>query len=117
MPLSAHLLGPPLSTHHAPSPLQIGVFISRSSGMLFTPSLRVLWLLPVLQCLLFTFFTIDAISHFRYDYGLCAPAVVVGLLGGGVYVHGFKLLSQGECAAASYRRAAWPATSGAAFLT
>ena len=92
-----HVLDPPLSTFHALPPSQLGVFISRSSGMLFTPSLRVLWLLPVLQCFLFAFFTVDSISHFWYDYGLCAPAVVVGLLGGGVYVHGFKLLSQGEC--------------------
>ena len=64
--------------------------------MLFTPSLLVLWALPVLQCLLLVFFSLDSILHFWYNYGLCVPAVVVGFLGGGVYVHGFKLLSQSE---------------------
>ena len=55
--------------------------------------MRVLWALPLLQCALLAAFTANALDRWWYDYGLLAPCVVVGLLGGAVYVHGFKLLA------------------------
>lgn len=73
---------------------QLGVFVSRSSGSLVHPSMRVLWQLPLYQCGLLVFFVVDAMGHFWYDWGLLLPCFVVGLLGGSVYVHGFKLLGQ-----------------------
>ena len=42
---------------------QIGVFASRSSGTLFSLSLRTLWALPLLQALLLVLFTTDAITQ------------------------------------------------------
>lgn len=71
---------------------QLGVFFSRSSGSFFHPSMRVLWQLPIWQTGLLVFFIWDAAEHFWYNYGLLVPCFVVGLLGGAVYVHGFKLL-------------------------
>lgn len=47
---------------------QIGVFLSRSSGMLLPPSLPLLWTLPALQCLLLLFFCLNAIWHFWCVY-------------------------------------------------
>ena len=48
---------------------QGGVFVSRSSGTLFSPSLGVLWLLPALQALLLCFFLADAMNHLWYNDG------------------------------------------------
>ena len=88
---------------------QLGVFVSRSSGMLFQPSLGVLWVLPLLQTLLLGFFWIDAMAELWYGQSLLMLCVVAGLAGGAIYVHGFKLLSASQpshtrelaCAAAS----------------
>jgi battenin len=76
---------------------QVGVFISRSSGTIFTVSLPVLWFMPILQCGNLLFFvsvaTIQAhgASTWMYNpllfYGL---SLYTGLLGGAVYVHGYK---------------------------
>ena len=75
---------------------QLGVFVSRSSGMLFTPSLGVLWALPVLQTGLLVFFWADAVAELWYGPSLLALCVGAGLAGGAIYVHGFKLLSSSQ---------------------
>jgi battenin len=88
---------------------QLGVFASRSSGLLWQPSLRVLWALPLLQTLLLAFFWTDAIAELWYGPSLLVLCVAAGLAGGAIYVHGFKLLSASQpaqtrelaCAAAS----------------
>ena len=45
------------------------MFVSRSSGTLFSPSLGVLWLLPALQALLLCFFLADAMNNLWYNDG------------------------------------------------
>ena len=75
---------------------QLGVFLSRSSGMLFQPSLTMLWYLPLLQTLLLGFFWVDAIVELWYGYSLLVLCVIAGLAGGAIYVHGFKLLSASQ---------------------
>ena len=70
---------------------QLGVFVSRSSGTLFTPSVRVLWALPLAQLALLVAFAADALARVWYDFSLLGPCVVVGLRGGAVYVHRVKL--------------------------
>lgn len=52
---------------------QVGVFISRSSGLLLPPSRGLLWLMPALQCALLTFFVLDAVYHFWCAPAACAP--------------------------------------------
>lgn len=73
---------------------QVGVFLSRSSGLLIPPSLSLLWVLPGLQCLLLIFFCINAVAQFWYNWSLLIPCFVAGLLGGAVYVAGFSLISR-----------------------
>ncbi|GMH32514.1 hypothetical protein BSKO_00348 [Bryopsis sp. KO-2023] len=73
---------------------QAGVFVSRSSGMLFQANRPVLWAMPVLQVVLLFFFYADAATHFWYNNGLIVLCFVVGLLGGAVYVNAFTLLSK-----------------------
>jgi len=73
---------------------QAGVFISRSSGVLFQATRPVLYLMPALQTVLLGFFTLVAATHFWYNWGLLALCFVVGLLGGGVYVNAYTLLSK-----------------------
>ena len=75
---------------------QAGVFVSRSSGSVLQVSLPWLWAMPTLQAGLLAFFaTIAAIgpSSPLYGWWLLAPAVVVGLMGGGTYVNAFTLLA------------------------
>ncbi|KAG7387761.1 G1/S-specific cyclin cln3 [Phytophthora boehmeriae] len=73
---------------------QAGVFISRSSGVLFQATRPILYLMPVLQVVLLGFFTLVAATHFWYNWGLLFVCFVVGLLGGGVYVNAYTLLSK-----------------------
>ena len=68
---------------------QAGVFLSRTSGTLFTAPLYILWLMPVLQCINVAFFWWVASAHVFYNYWLLIPCFYVGLLGGGVYVNGY----------------------------
>ena len=75
---------------------QAGVFVSRSSGSVLQVSLPWLCAMPTLQAGLLAFFaTIAAIGPASPLYGwwLLAPAVVVGLMGGGTYVNAFTLLA------------------------
>ncbi|CAG9465622.1 unnamed protein product [Pedinophyceae sp. YPF-701] len=72
---------------------QAGVFVSRSSGMAFQASRPVLWAMPVLQACFLAFFTWVAVDHVLYSWWLLAPCFCVGLLGGGVYVNAFTLMS------------------------
>ena len=73
---------------------QVGVFVSRSSGLLFQPNVATLWMMPTLQCGLWIFFYAIAIQHFMYGYILLLPAFVTGLLGGAVYVNAFTLIDK-----------------------
>jgi len=73
---------------------QIGVFISRSSGAFFTAPMWLLWVMPILQCINLVFFYFVATYHFWYDYSLLVPCFYVGLLGGGVYVHGYMRINK-----------------------
>lgn len=73
---------------------QLGVFVSRSSGLAYQATVPVLWLMPALQLLLLLFFTSVAISHWIYNWVLLAPCLMTGLLGGAVYVNAFTLISR-----------------------
>ncbi|UIZ24792.1 hypothetical protein KXD40_006743 [Peronospora effusa] len=73
---------------------QAGVCISRSSGVLFQATRPMLYLMPALQMILLGFFTVVAATHFWYNWGLLFVCFVVGLLGGGVYVNAYTLLSK-----------------------
>lgn len=66
-----------------------GVFISRSSGTLFTAPMWLLWLMPILQCANVGFFWIVAANQVFYSWWLLIGCFYTGLLGGAVYVHGF----------------------------
>jgi battenin len=76
---------------------QVGVFLSRSSGTLFTAPVWLIWLMPALQCLNVAFFCwIAAAAHHHHDdvwynsgWLLLMGCCYVGLLGGAVYVHGY----------------------------
>ncbi|KAG5192277.1 batten's disease protein Cln3, partial [Tribonema minus] len=73
---------------------QVGVFISRSSGILVSPPRWVLQLaMPAAQVTLLVFFYANATHHWWYDYTLLLPCLAAGLLGGGVYVGTFILLA------------------------
>lgn len=78
---------------------QAGVFLSRSSGTLFTAPMALLWLMPLLQVSNVGFYWFIAASqqdHEKDDHsGVYSPAflytaaVYTGLLGGAVYCHGY----------------------------
>lgn len=71
-----------------------GVCISRSSGMMFQANRLVLWIMPVLQCLLLVFFSVDAVLHVWWNWWLLILCFFAGLLGGAVYVNSFTLMSR-----------------------
>jgi battenin len=73
---------------------QTGVFLSRSSGMLWQANRKVLWVMPVVQVGLLVFFLTVAVTHFLYSWLLLIPAGAAGLLGGAVYVNAFTLLAR-----------------------
>ncbi len=73
---------------------QVGVFISRSSGTLFTAPMWVLWLMPLLQCVNLVVFYLVASHHFWYNNILLIGCFYVGLLGGGVYVNGYMRVNR-----------------------
>jgi battenin len=68
---------------------QAGVFLSRSSGTLFTAPVWFIWLMPALQCLNVVVFWVVAAHHVWYSWWLLTGCFYVGLLGGAVYVHGY----------------------------
>jgi len=71
---------------------QGGVFISRSSGLLFKATRPTLWLMPALQSALLVFFYTDAQYQYWYNWGLLGLCVCSGLLGGAVYVNALTLI-------------------------
>lgn len=74
---------------------QTGVFLSRSSGVLVQATRPVLYLMPALQTALLVLFTLVSAYHVLYDWTLLVLfCFVAGLLGGGVYVNAFTLLSR-----------------------
>ncbi len=72
---------------------QGGVFISRSSGMLFRAGRRALWAMGALQWAFLVFFWVNAAAQFWYDWSLLLPCFATGLLGGAVYVGAFALIA------------------------
>ncbi|GMI04990.1 hypothetical protein TrRE_jg11999 [Triparma retinervis] len=73
---------------------QAGVFVSRSSGTVYRPTLLAVQSMPVLQVLLLLFFYFVAYSQSLYSYALLLPpCFLAGLLGGCVYVNAFSLIS------------------------
>ncbi|DAZ93166.1 TPA: hypothetical protein N0F65_005516 [Lagenidium giganteum] len=72
---------------------QIGVFLSRSSGVLFQASRAILFAMPILQIGLLVLFTLVSAFHFWYNWSLIVLCFCAGLLGGGVYVNAYTLLS------------------------
>ncbi len=73
---------------------QVGVFVSRSSGVLWRADLRTLWLMPTLQAFLLVFFTLDAFYLWWYNWSILVLCFVAGLFGGAVYVGAFSLLAE-----------------------
>ena len=73
---------------------QVGVFISRSSGVFCTAPMWALWLMPILQCINLVFFYFVAMYHFWYGNFLLIPCFCVGLLGGSVYVNGYMRINK-----------------------
>lgn len=72
---------------------QVGVFLSRSSGTLFTAPLWTLWLMPCLQCAnlgLFSYVASHPTTPFYQPAILYTGAFYTGILGGAVYIHGYK---------------------------
>lgn len=73
---------------------QTGVFLSRSSGMVWSANKKILWIMPIAQVALLVFFVSVAVTHFWYSWMLLIPAGCAGLLGGAVYVNAFTLLAR-----------------------
>ncbi|GAB4818577.1 hypothetical protein N2152v2_005623 [Parachlorella kessleri] len=73
---------------------QAGVFVSRSSGMIYQASRAQLWAMPALQVGWLAFFLVDAVHKFWYNYWLLVPCFATGLLGGACYVNAFNLISK-----------------------
>jgi battenin len=73
---------------------QVGVFLSRSSGTLFTVPLWVLWTMPALQVgnlAVYTYVASHPTTSVLYQpLVLYAGALYTGLLGGAVYISGYK---------------------------
>eukprot|EP00949_MAST-11_sp_MAST-11-sp1_P003944 g3944.t1 len=78
----------------ANSVYQVGVLLSRSAGTLLHFKYHALALLPFLQGILFTLFWLDAIWMWVYSYVLLLFCLLVGLIGGSIYVGMFALLSE-----------------------
>lgn len=74
---------------------QIGVFVSRSSGALFTAPMFLLWIMPFLQVINLAFFYYVAMNQvFNNFYVLILLCFYVGLLGGGVYVNAYMRMNK-----------------------
>jgi len=76
---------------------QIGVFLSRSSGTLFSVNMAGLWVMPMLQVVNLILFSTTAATGTAPVHGflyhrpiLLTTSLFTGLLGGAVYVHGYK---------------------------
>ena len=80
--------------HYSNWTYQAGVFLSRSSGNMWSASLPILWLMPFLQVINLYFFWFDSIHQFWYNYYLLLPCFFAGLLGGGVYVQGYSRVNK-----------------------
>ena len=68
---------------------QVGVLLSRASGLCFTIPRPVLLSLVALQIALLAAFVSDAATQVWVGYTLGAPALLVGLIGGALYVQTF----------------------------
>jgi battenin len=73
---------------------QLGVLISRSSGLVWKADMKALWIMPILQCVLLIFFIINAYQQWWYDWSILLLCLVAGFFGGAVYVGGFSLIAE-----------------------
>ena len=76
---------------------QAGVFLSRSSGTLFTVPMAVLWLMPALQTLnlgIFGYAASNPANPLYHPAIFYSGAFYTGLLGGAVYISGYKRICQ-----------------------
>jgi len=82
---------------------QAGVFLSRSSGAIFTAPMSLLWLMPMLQIANVGIYWFIAASQGNNAIGLnffhsppflYSGAFCTGLLGGAVYIHGYLRICQ-----------------------
>lgn len=73
---------------------QVGVFVSRSSGSLWQARRQTLWLMPAAQVFVLCFFSLDAVYHFWYNWGLIMLCFATGCLGGAVYVQAFSMIAR-----------------------
>lgn len=76
---------------------QFGVWVSRSSGTLVTVNMTGLWIMPALQVVNLILFSVTATTGTAVPLGflyqkpvLLSISFYTGLLGGAVYVHGYK---------------------------
>ena len=70
------------------------MLISRSSGELFTVGQPARWALAALQLGLLVLFVADALAQAVVGGALVAPALVVGLIGGTLYVQTFMAIDR-----------------------
>jgi battenin len=94
---------------------QAGVFLSRSSGTLFTVNQFSLWLMPALQVINLLCFSLAASHKPGFSFLYQRPiflfgSLYTGLLGGAVYVHGYKRILQ-DISPADYTEFALASTS------
>lgn len=69
--------------------------VSRSSGLCFRLSIAQLWMLPILQAGFLTFFVTDGLLQFVDSEMLFyLLAVIVGLIGGTVYIQAYLIVSE-----------------------
>ena len=73
---------------------QAGVFLSRSSGLLWQPTRGTLWAMPLQQLGWLAFFILDALYRLWYNWGLLVPCFITGgwWVVGGVSVVGVSHL-------------------------
>mmetsp|Transcript_9386 Transcript_9386/g.19211 ORF Transcript_9386/g.19211 Transcript_9386/m.19211 type:complete len:264 (-) Transcript_9386:316-1107(-) len=73
---------------------QVGVFISRSSGLFIVVPRKILNVLVVVQVALLAWFGANAAMQMQTGYVLGAPSFLVGLIGGTLYVQMFMAIDR-----------------------
>lgn len=71
--------------HYAAIAYQVGVFISRSSGLIISPNYTIIAAMPLAQLCMVGLFAAIAATQFWTGWTLLIPAVLVGLWGGASY--------------------------------
>jgi battenin len=73
---------------------QFGVLVSRSSGLLYKPTCKLIWAISFFQFFFLIMFTLNGFTHTIWDWSLLCFVFVVGLNGGFVYVWTYHLVSE-----------------------